>query len=222
MSKSYHLSTVVTITAVLVCLMTLTAAAQVSTPAPGKTVYLDSDGNEISNNEFVDIRMANFHYPDATIVKRSDDGTVEFRLQKIPQEGMDAPLISARTIDGKTIETSSLKGKVIVLNFWFIGCASCRAHQPKLNALKAKFAGREDVVFLAVTADPAGDVRRYVSKEKFSFIHIADAEELLKTFRFKGYPKHIVIDRQGTISYWRSTVHAWEKFESVIRSELAK
>lgn len=185
-----------------------------------KTLFFDSDGNSISNNEFVDIRMANFHYPDATIVRTLEDGTVEFRLQKIPQEGMAAPDIAGKTLDGKKIEPTTLKGKVIVLNFWFIGCASCRAHQPKLNELRAKFAGRDDVIFIAITADPGGEVRKYLTKEKFDYAQIADAEALLKTFRFSGYPKNIVVNKQGEIVYWRGSVHAWDKFESVVRNEL--
>ena len=32
----------------------------------------------------------------------------------------------------------------------------------------------------------------------------------------------IVIDKQGKIVYWRTTVKAWDKFESVVRAELDK
>ncbi|MGE3467124.1 MAG: hypothetical protein AB7J13_09335 [Pyrinomonadaceae bacterium] len=77
--------------------------------APGKTIFRDSDGQQISNNEFVDIRMANFHYRDATVVRTLDDGTVEFRLQKIPQEGMAAPDLAVRTIEGRTIALRALR-----------------------------------------------------------------------------------------------------------------
>lgn len=198
------------------------AQTNVPTSAPGKTVFRDSDGVLISNNEFVDIRMANFTYPDATLVKASDDGTVEFRLQKVPQEGMRAADFTVKTLDGRTIHSSELKGKVVVLNFWFIGCPSCRAHQPKLNELKAKFAGRDDVVFLAITADPASDVKKYLSKERFDYPQTTDADALIKAFKVAVYPKNIVIDKNGEIVYWRSTIAAWDKFESVIRKESAK
>jgi peroxiredoxin len=60
-----------------------------------------------------------------------EDGTRELRLQKVPQEGAPSPAFSVRTIDGKTISSSELRGKVVVLNFWFIGCAVCRAMKPK-------------------------------------------------------------------------------------------
>jgi peroxiredoxin len=198
------------------------AQTGVPTSAPGKTIFRDSDGNLISNNEFVDIRMANFTYPDATIVKSHEDGTVEFRLQKIPQEGMRAPEFTVRTVDGKTISYDDLKGKVVVLNLWFIGCPVCRAIKPELNELRARFNGNPDVVFLAMTADPIGEVKRYLGKEQFNYIQAADAGGAMKLFAFSGYPKNIIIGKTGEIVYWRSTVKAWDKFESVIRRELER
>src|SRR5687767_6194312 len=94
-------NTLVTRGVLLVILITSMALGMPgqSKPVP-KTFFYDSDGNEISNNEFVDIRVANPHYPDRTIVKTLDDGTVVFRLQKVPQEGAAAPVFSVRTLDG--------------------------------------------------------------------------------------------------------------------------
>ena len=189
---------------------------------PPKTLFFDSDGNSITNNEFVDIRMANFHYPDKTIVKTLPDGTIEFRLQKIAQEGMQAPEFSVKALDGKMITSAELKGKVVVLNFWFIGCPVCRAHKPKLNDLKSRFSGRDDVVFVAMTADPAGEVKKYLAKEPFDYVNAADAKSAMDAFVFAGFPKNIVIDRSGKIVYWRSTIAAWDKFESVIRTEISR
>lgn len=196
--------------------------AQPAVQKPPREIFRDSYGNQISNNEFVDIRMANFHYRDVTVVTTLDDGTIEFRLQKIPQEGMAVPDFTVKTIDGKILRSAELKGKVVVLNFWFIGCPACIREEPKLNDLRAKFAGHDDVVFLAMTADAADSVRKYVAKERFDYTHAADAEKAMKAFVFSGYPKNIVIGRDGIIRYWRSPVHAWDKFESVVRSELAK
>lgn len=203
----------------LILALVLSVASFAQSP---KEIFRDSDGNLVSNNEFVDIRMANFNYPDATIIRTLADGTKEFQLQKIPQEGMAAPAFTAKTLDGNRVDLTSLKGKVVVLNFWFIGCPSCRAHQPKLNELKAKFAGRDDVVFLAITADPASDVNKYLSKERFDYPQTTDADALIKAFKVAVYPKNIVIDKNGEIVYWRSTIAAWDKFESVIRKESAK
>lgn len=210
--------------AIIVLLTASVSFAQPKEPVrpTGKTVYRDSDGNLISNNEFVDIRMANFHYPDATVMKTLEDGTVEFRLQKIPQEGMTAPEFKVSVIDRPNVTLSSLRGKVVVLNFWFIGCPVCRALKPQLNEFKARFDGNDDVVFLAMAPDRENDVRQYLKKEPFDYIQAADANPALAMFKFGGYPKNVVISKTGEIVYWRSTIKAWDKFESVIRSELAR
>lgn len=199
-----------------------TAAAQPKAPVPPRIVYLDSDGNEISNNEFVDIRMANPHIRDATLMRTLDDGTVEFRLQKVPQEGMKAPEFAVQTIEGETIAMSALRGKVVVLNFWFIGCPACMYEMPSLNLLKARFSGQDDVVFLSMTADKLSAVKRFNERERFDYTHAAEAEPAMKMFGFVGYPKNIVISKTGEVVYWRTTVKAWNRFESVIRSELEK
>lgn len=188
----------------------------------GKLIYRDSDGNLVSNNEFVDIRMANFHYPDATIMRTLEDGAVEFRLQKVPQEGMQAPDFSVHVIGSPRVTLSSLRGKVVVLNFWFIGCPACRALKPHLNEFKARFADRDDIVFLAITADPEGKVKDYLRKEPFEYLQGTDAAVALGMFKFGGYPKNIVISKTGEIVYWRSTIKAWDKFESVVHAELTK
>ena len=191
-------------------------------PSKPKTIFRDSDGNLISNNEFVDIRMANPSYPDATVVHTLDDGTIEFRLQKIPQEGEMGRSFSARTLNDRPFNTDDLKGKVVVLNFWFIGCPPCMAEIPKLNDLREKFKTNDDVVFVALTADNEHAVKRFLAQQKFDYDMITDAGATLDGFRFKGYPKNIVIGKDGKIVYWRSTIHAWEKFESVIKAELEK
>lgn len=204
---------------VLITLMINGAQAQAKT---GKTTFRDSEGNLITNNEFVDIRMANFHMPDRTLMRTLDDGTVEFRLQKVPQEGALAPLFTANLIDGKPINAADLRGKVIVLNFWFIGCPACRFEIPKLNETAAKFTGNANIEFIAITFDRAAQVRKYTAKTRFDYKQIVDAKSILSSFVVGGYPKNVVIGKDGRIVYWRSTISAWDKFESVIRSELAK
>ena len=199
--------------------MAAVTAAQ-TTPAP-KEIFRDSEGNLVSNNEFVDIRLANFNYPDATIIRILPDGTKEFRLQKVAQEGMAAPDVKVRMIDGKTISFAELRGKVIVLNFWFIGCAVCRGMKPQLDAFKARFDG-SDVVFLAMTEDPESEVEKFLKKVPSDYLQAADAHAPMSKFSFRGFPKNIVIDKQGKIVYWRSSIKAWGKFESVVRAELAR
>jgi len=204
------------------CLSVAAAQTFAQAKAVPDTIFRDSDGNLISNNEFVDIRMANFHMPDRTLMRTLEDGTVEFRLQKVPQEGAEAPEFSAEFINGKPVNFSELRGKVVVLNFWFIGCPVCRAEMPKINDFAARFGGEPNIEFIAMTADPASSVKKYLATHRFDYKSISDAKPILSKFVVGGYPKNIVIGKDGRIVYWRSTVKAWDKFERVVRAELAK
>jgi thiol-disulfide isomerase/thioredoxin len=187
-----------------------------------KTFFFDADGNSISNNEFVDIRMANYNDKDTSKRKVFDDGTVEFRLQRVPQEGTQVPPVPFSTIGGRTFSPEQLRGKVVVLNFWFIGCAACMTEIPRLNLLAQKFRSNDNVIFIAVTADARQAVRNFLSRERFEYEMVADGQALIDRFAFAGYPKNIVVGRDGKIAYWRSTVHAWDKFESVLKAEIDK
>jgi len=51
---------------------------------------------------------------------------------------------------------------------------------------------------------------------------VADGIAAMDMFVFAGFPKNIVIGKNGEIVYWRSTIAAWDKFESVIRTEIGK
>ena len=214
------------------CLVSVCVAALVAQNGPGgananaarqpRTVLLDADGRLLTDEEFVDIRMANFHEPDATISRTLDDGRRELITGRIRQEGTLAPNFFGKLVDGTEIELSQLRGKVVVLNFWFMGCPACETEEPRLFELRSKFARDPRVEFLAMTGDTGDAVRKYFSRRKTNYRHITDASEALEAFTFGGYPKNIVIGKDGKIVYWRSTVKAWGTFESVIRAEAEK
>ena len=50
-------------------------------------------------------------------------------------------------------EAGRIHGKVVILNFWTTWCAYCSQMESMLADVRAKFSGRDDVVFLAVNAD---------------------------------------------------------------------
>jgi thiol-disulfide isomerase/thioredoxin len=211
---------------VLICavvLLTAVSAMAQAAPDKPKELFYDADGNQISNNEFVDLRLANStDKKDPATRTVLEDGTVEFRVASPRQEGTVAPVFDVPDIDAKWINTDELKGKVIVLNFWFIGCVGCMDEIPKLSAMADKFKGNDDVVFVAIATNTPQELRSYLRGHPFNYRHVGQGLSLVNLFKFSGYPKNIVIGRDGKIIYWRSGIHAWDKFESVVRGELDK
>jgi peroxiredoxin len=195
------------------------ASGQANRP---KEVLLGPDGRPISNNEFRDYSLSDPLRRDPFTRTVTADGTVELRLNKNAVEGSAAPTFSIRTIDGKTISAAALKGKVVVLNFWFIGCPGCMEEIPKLNNLAAKYTGRPSIVFLALSTDSPAPLSEFISKVPFNYLHSASARETIGLFGSKTFPRNVVIGKDGKIVYWRSTVKAWEQFETVIDAELGK
>jgi len=190
-------------------------------PGNPKEIFRGADGNLISNDEFVDLRLANPTKDPATRTVLGD-GTIEFRVANPPQEGTFAPQFDVPDIDAKWLNTGELKGKVIVLNFWFIGCVGCMGEIPKLSALADKYRDNGDIVFVAIANNTPQELRIFRSREKFNYRYVGQGLSLVKMFGFGSYPKNVVIGRDGKIVYWRSLIHNWDKFESVIRGELER
>lgn len=63
-------------------------------------------------------------------------------------EGCQMPDFEAKTLAGKILSRKSLKGKIVVMNFWFIGCKPCVAELPALNKLVQHYKAK-DIVFIA-------------------------------------------------------------------------
>ena len=73
-----------------------------------------------------------------------------------PSQGQVAPALLARSFSGEPIDLSSLRGKVVVLNFWASWCVPCRAEMPLLETLYRE--GREQgVTVIGLSSDDRHD-----------------------------------------------------------------
>ena len=132
------------------------------------------------------------------LIEKKEDNTVS--LGK-------APDFSLTSIDGEELSLAKLKGKIVVLNFWFLGCAPCLAEIPNLNGLVKEFAGK-GVVFIAPSLDKAPNLKTFLDKNEFSYKVVSDAIDFIMEKYGDGtgniaFPVHIVIDRSGNITYRR-------------------
>lgn len=100
---------------------------------------------------------------------------------------------------GKTIKLSELKGKVVVLNFWFTKCGPCVQEMPTLNALVKEYKNK-DVVFLAITFNKKGVVENFLEETDFNYTIAANANDVISMYGVQSYPTSIVINKKGEIA----------------------
>lgn len=99
-----------------------------------------------------------------------------------------------------TINNDSLKGKVVLINFWFEGCHPCLAEFGALNELAEKLKGNNDFEFISFTWDNAETIQRVKQDYNLQFKVFYSKECSRLNLQF-GYPTSIVLDRQGIIKY---------------------
>jgi len=72
-------------------------------------------------------------------------------------------------LDGQKLSMASLKGKVVVFDFWATWCEPCRGQHPLYEQVKQRFQDNSDVVFLSIDTDEDREpVRRFLEEEKWS------------------------------------------------------
>ncbi len=111
---------------------------------------------------------------------------------------LPAPEFRGNSLDGKTFDSKSLQGKIVVVNLWFIACGPCRKEIPKLNEMVREFRDR-DVVFIAPTPDKAEALREFLKTLPFDYHIIPEADRIIEQFNAVHFPTHVVIDRNGQI-----------------------
>lgn len=104
---------------------------------------------------------------------------------------------SLQTIDGKTFNNRSLKGKPTLINFWFTGCVPCIEEMPILNQLKEKY--KDDFNFVAITFEKKEKVEKFLSQKDFEFTHIVNARDFINQLGLKTYPKNLFFDEEGIL-----------------------
>jgi peroxiredoxin len=139
--------------------------------------------------------------------------------------GKPAPSFSVVDVDGVKYDLRELKGKVVVLNFWFIGCAPCRREVPKLNELVEKYKSK-DVVFLAfeVNANEPAKVKA-ITENWFHYTQIpTKRKEVATAYDVKTYPTSYVIDQSGIIRFGMAAYNPFKlpELDKTIESLLMK
>jgi cytochrome c biogenesis protein CcmG/thiol:disulfide interchange protein DsbE len=106
------------------------------------------------------------------------------------------PTFSLTSLDGKIINSESLKGKVVMINFWSTTCGPCILEMPQLNQLKKDY---KDIVFLAPAPEDSAKIKRFLSRHSFDFVILPDSKKLFEEWGIDSYPKNFFVDQNGIV-----------------------
>lgn len=122
------------------------------------------------------------------------------------RRGVPAPDLTMVDLQGKSYKLSDFKGKVVLIDFWFMGCAPCKAEMPYL-AQMAKELSDKDVVCISLSLD-SGDVlmdgwRKFIATKGNETLNVnlpgGFTSQECKNYLVRGVPRIVIVDKEGKI-----------------------
>ena len=125
---------------------------------------------------------------------------VNNNLGETPITNLLPTTFSLTTLDDMIIDSQSLHGQVIMLDFWSSWCAPCRAEAPILSKVYKHYE-TEPVEFIGVSIwDNESDVKNFHDQFGISYpVSIDQHGKLAVEFGIKGIPEKLFIDQEGNL-----------------------
>lgn len=113
----------------------------------------------------------------------------------------EAPGFLLPRLDGNgTVALDSLRGKVLVINFWASWCTPCRAEAPALEAAWQHYRDQGVVVIGINVQDLVPEALRFVRETKTTYPMIRDKDNTVyRAYGLTGLPETFFVDRSGKI-----------------------
>ena len=120
------------------------------------------------------------------------------------QVSMAAPDFTTRTLDGKTVTLKSLRGKVVLLDFWATWCAPCISETPYLKAAAARFKGQPFEILAVSLDDLRSDLADMVKGADLPGIQTWEGAQwddhpVRRLYNVQSVPTWYLLDKQGVI-----------------------
>jgi thiol-disulfide isomerase/thioredoxin len=112
-----------------------------------------------------------------------------------------APRFTAKTVNGEKFSNDSLKGKVVLLQFWATWCRYCRSEQSMVDAINTEFKDKGLVILAVDVGEAKKKVKKYLDENpRECRIVLTEDTNLAAMFAARAYPIYVVIDRDGNVA----------------------
>jgi peroxiredoxin len=139
--------------------------------------------------------------------------------------GTKPPAFNGRTADGETVSLASLRGKVVLINFWAAWCEECRPEMPMFERLHRDFAAKGLSVIGINAREGTAAIRGFAKELGLTFPLILDPKgEINVAYGVIGLPTTFLIGRDGQAVALAVGPREWgsEQSRAVIRALLAE
>lgn len=115
-------------------------------------------------------------------------------------EGNAAPDFTVKDMDGKDVTLSSLKGSVVLVNFWATWCPPCREEIPSMIKLNQAMTGKA-FRMLAISIDEGGKeaVTSFFKGSRGLPVYLDTETKIAQLYGTTGVPETFIVDKQGII-----------------------
>lgn len=133
-----------------------------------------------------------------------------------------------KNLDGKVIQLSQYKGKVVLVNFWATWCEPCKEEFPELIHLQEKYAAQGLAVLAVNLAESKSRIQTFLKANLISSnapeIILDNSSLTYKAWKVRGIPTTYLINKKGLVeSYWTGPVNADNpNFIKAMENELFK
>jgi thiol-disulfide isomerase/thioredoxin len=139
--------------------------------------------------------------------------------QHVSIVNQQAPEITIHRLKNGPIDLSSLKGHVVVVDFWATWCPSCRLGLPILEKLADKYKNK-GVRFLAISDEAPSEIAAYILNNKFHNLEAASdpAKSNAIAYHVNKIPSTVIVGKDGVVRW--NTVGVRSDEEERMASEL--
>lgn len=112
-----------------------------------------------------------------------------------------APRFHAKTLTGEQFTNESVKGKVVLFEFWTTWCPYCKSEESLVNDVTDEFAGKGLIVLAVDVGESKKVVQKYLKEhQRKCHIVLTGDTNLAAMYAATSYPIYVVIDREGNVA----------------------